>query len=242
MADRRINPLARGFYTVQEAARLIEGANATRIYGWIKGFPQRETGPLLNRDYAPVKGRHELSFLDLIETRFVEHFRKHHVKPRAIRKAAEKLRAELNTSHPFATGRVHLVADKADVFIRVMRETAAETGDTALRSLTTDNFVMEQIIKQQLVPGLQFDDRNGLARRWAPRHDQFPQVIVDPYVAYGQPALPSGKATAALFAAWRAEGGDYDRAAYWTGASTQDLRAAVDFEQTLSHAAEKVAA
>jgi hypothetical protein len=36
-----LNPLARGFYTVQEAARLIEVGSTHRIYGWLKGYRGR---------------------------------------------------------------------------------------------------------------------------------------------------------------------------------------------------------
>ena len=66
-----VNPLARGFYSVKDAARLIENARARRIYGWLKGYPDRDIGPLLERDYTPINDRQELSFLDLIEVRFL---------------------------------------------------------------------------------------------------------------------------------------------------------------------------
>ena len=127
-----VNPLARGFYSVRDAARLIENARAQRIYGWLKGYPDREIGPLLSRDYRPINDRQELSFLDLIEVRFVEHFRAHEVKLRTLRRAAERLRKEFDTPHPFATDQVHLEADKADVFLVVMRESAKEERDRAL--------------------------------------------------------------------------------------------------------------
>lgn len=227
-----INPLARGFYTVGDAARLIENSNAGRIYGWLKGFPNRSIGPLLERDFQPIDSHQELSFLDLIEVRFVEHFRYHNVKMRTLRRAAERLRLEFKTPHPFATDKVHLVGDQADVFLVVMRESAAMERDRALLSLTTDNYVIEEIIKQKLVPGISFE--RHFARRWKPRPEQFPDIIIDPGVAYGQPAGPSGIPTGVLFRAWAAEGDDYDAAAWWHSVKAQEVQRAVEFEKFLN--------
>jgi hypothetical protein len=222
------NPLARGFYTVVEAARLIENGRAARIYGWLRGYPKRSIGPLLTRDYRPINDREELSFLDLIEVRFVEHFRNHNVKMRTLRLAAERLRSEFNTPHPFATDRVHLIADPADIFLVVMRDAAREVHDRALLSLTTNNYVIEEIIKRQLVPGITFERR--LARRWAPRPVDFPEIIIDPRIAYGQPAGPNRIPTKTLFSAWVAEGEDEDTVAYWFNIKSAEVRRAVDFE------------
>lgn len=227
------NPLARGFYTVTEAARLIENGRSPRIYGWLRGYPRREIGPLLTRDYRPIEGHEELSFLDLIEVRFVEHFRHHKVKMRTLRKAAERLRQEFETPHPFATDRVHLVADPGDVFLIIMREAAREASDRALLSLTTDNYVFEEIIKRNLVPGISFDRQDHLARRWAPRPNQFPEIAVDPLIAYGQPAGPSRIPTQTLFSAWLGEGEDDDAVAEWFDIKSIEVQRAVAFERLL---------
>jgi uncharacterized protein (DUF433 family) len=227
------NPLARGFYTVVEAARLIENGRAPRIYGWLRGYPKRDIGPLLTRDYRPINDREELSFLDLIEVRFVEHFRHHNVKMRTLRRAAEKLRSEFDTPHPFASDRVHLVADPADVFLIIMRDAAKETRDRALLSLTTDNYVFEEIIKRHLVPGISFDRRDHLARRWIPRPTEFPEIVVDPHIAFGQPVGPSHIPTTTLFSSWQAEDEDEDAVAFWFEIKAAEVRRAVDFEKHL---------
>lgn len=226
------NSLARGFYTVKDAARLIEHARAQRIYGWLKGYPDRDIGPLLDRDYKPVNDRQELSFLDLIEVRFVEHFRAHEVRLRTLRRAADRLRKEFDTPHPFATDQIHLAADKADVFLVVMRESAKEERDRALLSLTTDNYILEEIIKRNLVPGLVFDRRTHVARRWTPRPIEFPDIIIDPRVAYGQPIVESGVPTAVLLSSWEAEN-DLDEVAFWHGVKSSEVQRAVEFEKFL---------
>jgi uncharacterized protein (DUF433 family) len=227
-----VNPLARGFYTVRDAARLIENARAQRIYGWLKGYPDRDIGPLLERDYKPIGERQELSFLDLIEVRFVEHFRAHEVKLRTLRRAAERLRDEFKTPHPFATGQVHLEADKADIFLVVMRQSAEQEKDRALLSLTTDNYVLEDIIKRNLVPGITFDRQTHIARKWTPRPLKFPHIVIDPKVAYGQPIVQSGVPTSVLLASWEAES-DYDEVALWHNVKSSEVRQAVEFEKFL---------
>lgn len=227
------NPLARGFYTPGDAARLIEKSSLRRIRGWLLGYEDRTVGPVMTRDYVPISGHQELSFLDLIELRFIEHFREHGVKMKTLRSAAFRLRREFETTHPFATDHVHLIADKADIFRVIMRETGHEAKDRALMSLTTDNYILEEMIKRGLVPGITFEADSHLAKRWKPRPATFSEIVVDPRVAYGQPCGPSGIPTGTLFDAWRAEGEDYDAAASWFGVKAQDISRAVDFERAL---------
>lgn len=248
MARRKIitpaaeNPLARGFYTVPEAARLIEWGSPQRIYGWLRGYHGRSAGPMLVRDYRPIDDKQELSFIDLIEVRFIEHFRDHGVKMNALRLAANELRKELKTEHPFASSQVYLVADKADVFLGVMRESAEKTGDRALLSLTTKNYVMTQIIERDLVPGITFDKNDFMPRRWAPRHSRFPQIVIDPFIAYGQPAGPTGVPTGVIRDAWAAEGENMDEAAYWLNIPVSEVAQAVEFERLLDERAREKAA
>lgn len=232
-----MNPLAQGFYTVPEAARLIRVGSSRRIYSWLRGYPKRNVGPLLERDFQPIEGSEELSFLDLMEVRFVEHFREQGVKVSSLRIAADALRREWKTSHPFAQHRVVLVADKADVFVKeVMKESADQAGDPRLRSLITRNYAMYETIKQSLLPGVEFDPETELARAWRPIPGKFPQVVVDPYRAFGQPVMEvNGVPTSTLKDAWIAEGKDADAVAYWFNISARDVVEAVSFEGALDN-------
>lgn len=229
------NPLARGFYTVPEAARLIRVGSTNRIYGWLRGYPARHIGPLLNRDYEPIGDLEELSFLDLMEIRFVEHFREHGVKVRSLRIAGERLKEEFRTRHPFALDKVILVADKADVFVKeVLLESAEKAGDPRLRSLLTRNYVMYEAIRQSLLPGVQFDASTHLVNKWSPVPELFPEIKIDPRVAYGQPIGPSGIPTPVLFEAWKAEHKNADAVSHWYEVPTPEVLQAVQFEQYLS--------
>jgi uncharacterized protein (DUF433 family) len=231
---REINPLARGFYTVQEAARLIQVGSTNRIYGWLKGYPRRQIGPLLNRDYQPIGDTEELSFHDLMEIRFVEHFREHGVKARSLRIAAERLKDEFKTSHPFALDRVIFVADKADIFVEeVLKESAEKASDPRLRSLLTKNYVMYEAIKQALLPGVRFDTATHMADQWKPLPKDFQRIVIDPKVAHGQPAGPSQIPTGVIYDAWFAEGENPEPVSHWFEIPTADVIEAVRFEKRL---------
>src|SRR6185503_8185055 len=94
--------LGQGFYTLNEAAHYIEWADANRIRGWLMGWNNSKKPPLLKRDYPVLENRkQELSFLDLMEVRFVEFFRHHGVKTRALRYIAEQARQDYQTEKPF---------------------------------------------------------------------------------------------------------------------------------------------
>ena len=175
-----------------------------------------------------------------MEVRFVEHFREHGVKVRSLRIAADTLRNELNTEHPFATDKVHVVADRADVMVReVLRASADKAGDIRLRSLVTNNYVMYEAIKHVLLPGIEFDARSGLANRWVPVPDKFPKVVINPKVGYGQPVGAAGVPTSILYDAWKAERENADAVAYWFDIPTTEVIEAVRFEGFLSHHGEE---
>ena len=237
------NPLARGFYTVPEAARLIGSASPQRIYGWLRGYPGRDIGPLLERDYQPIGDIEEISFLDLMEIRFVEHFRDHGVKMRSLRLAASALRKEFDTPHPFAHKSLLLVADKVDVLVREkLLDSAKEADDPRLRSLITRNYVMYEAIRQNLIRGVEFDAATNLAASWPPLPDEFPDIKVDPRVAYGHPALPNRVATATLYTAYKAANDNIDEVAYWFQQSAADVLKAIRFEESLDRAKMRQAA
>lgn len=228
------NPLARGFYTVAEAARLIEVGSAARIRGWLKGYPGRRIGPLLTRDYPPLGEAQELSFLDLIEVRFVEHFREQQVKTCTLRSAIETARKVFGREKPLASDRVKFVTDGKNIFVEeVLKPTAKAANDAALWSLVTRQYEIYEFIQARLLRGLSFDPGTHLARRWVPRPQEFPDIIVDPRIAYGQPVGPSSVPTATLYDAWEAERRDIDAVADWYGVPLPEAQMAVDFETRL---------
>ncbi len=226
---REINdPVAGGFYTVSEAARLLGVNNSRVIADWLNGRSGR--GPVLQRQYEPISRVQELGFLDLIEVRFIDHFRRQGYSLQSLRKAADVAREELNAQHPFALYGVRFVAERKNVFLKV----AQDIGDTKLLNLVTRQYAMYGVLEEVLEKGLNFDPTSGLVTRWRPREKEFPRVVIDPTVAYGQPALEAPRLpTAAVFDSWKAEDGNYAAVAEWFEIDESLAREAVEFELAL---------
>jgi uncharacterized protein (DUF433 family)/DNA-binding transcriptional MerR regulator len=230
LAKHPADPAAGGFYTVREAARLLNISNAAVISGWVKGRSGRGSGPVIVRQYQPIGRVQELSFLDLIEVRFIEHFRKQGYSLQSLRKVAETARAELDCEHPFALYGVKFVAERKNIFLKVARD----IGDAKLLNLVTKQYAMYDILEEVLSRGLRFDPTKGLVTRWRPREKEFPGIIVDPTIAYGQPALEANRVpTDAIFSTWKAEGGDYAAVADWFEIEKKQAQEAVEFELAL---------
>ena len=221
------DPVAGGFYTVREAARLLSIAQPSKITGWLRGYPARGTSPIIDRQYEPIAGAQELGFWDLIEVRFVEHFRKQGVSLQSLRKAAATAREEWKTNHPFALSKARYLTDRVSVFSR----TARDLKDATLLNLVTKQFEMYEVLETVLAKGVEFDPGSGLAREWKPRPKEFPSVGLKPTLAYGQPAILSkGVPTAAIFNSWKAENGSYGAVSGWFEISDEQAREAVEFE------------
>ena len=224
--DRAANdPVAGGFYTVREAARLLGIGQPSKITAWLQGH-HKGAAAIVKRQYKPIEGIQELGFWDLIEVRFVEHFRKQGVSLQALRKAAETARNDYGQQHPFATSNVKFLTDRVTVF----SQAAKETGDKFLLNLVTKQYAMYVILEEVLAKGIEFDPTSGLAREWRPKKE-FPHIALNPLVAYGQPAiLPDGVPTAAVYGTWKAENGSYLAAADWYEITEDLAREAVEFE------------
>lgn len=220
------DPVAGGFYTVDEAARLLRISKPATLAAWLKGRGARGE-PVVRRQYEPIGKIQELGFLDLIEVRFIDHFRKMGYSLQSLRKAAETARKELHCEHPFALYGIKFVAERKNIFLKV----ASDIRDTKLLNLVTKQYAMYEVLEDVLSRAITFDPTSGLATRWRPDEKSFPRVVVDPIVAYGQPAVePSRVPTDAIFATWQAEGGNFNAVADWYEIELSAAQEGVEFE------------
>lgn len=231
MADQNADPLIGGFYSAQDAARLLRIASVRRIKGWLAGYGGA-TGPILERDYEPVGGKQALSFWDLIEVRFLDYFRQQGLSLQTLRKVAIKARQDLNARHPFAVYTVRFVTDRKRIFATV----AEEEKDTRAWDIATSQYEMYETIERSLAKNVEFNPSSGLAQRFFPLPD-IRAVFVHPSYAYGKPVVGEmGVPTAALFRMWEAERGNKRRVADAFGVSEQDVATAVEFEMEMAAA------
>lgn len=224
------DPVAGGFYTIREAARLLDISNSGIITAWLRGRAGRGSGPVIQRQYQPIGKAQELGFLDLIEVRFIEHFRKQDYSLQSLRKAAEVARAELKAEHPFALFGVKFIGERKNIFLQV----ATDENDKKLLNLVTKQFAIYTVLESVLEQGVAFDPTSGLAQRWRPRDKAFPHVVIDPTIAFGQPVIESSRVTTdAIFTSWKAENGDIDAVADWFQVDKALAKEAVEFELAL---------
>jgi uncharacterized protein (DUF433 family) len=175
-------------------------------------------------ELQPVEGTTALGFLDLLELRFVDAFLRCGVSMKTIRHAAERACVLFDDRHPFASQRFY--TDGKRVLAEIQ---SGAPDDKALLDLKVDQLGFYEVIKPSLVAGVIFDRQNGHALEWAPSADT-PHVVLDPKRQFGQPIIKSvGVQTAALAAAYKAEG-SLERVASWFEITEEEVGEALRFE------------
>ncbi|MCH8239817.1 MAG: helix-turn-helix domain-containing protein [Proteobacteria bacterium] len=225
VAANEIDPLLGGFYTVGEAARLLRIDNRQRIYRWLRSGDDA-CEAVIARDYDPISKSQELSFWDLIEIRFVEHFRSQGLSLQYLRKVAEVARKKFKTLHPFALSNAEYLTDRRKIF-----EQFSENEGIRIRELLSGQYEMYDAIETVLAKGVAFDAKTSLAEEWRPLQNDCPNVVVNPRYAYGKPVMGDSRVpTDAIYRQWRAEKGDRKRVAAWWGVSGAEVDEAIEFE------------
>lgn len=192
------------------------------IRGWISGYPNSASGPVLRRDFEETR---TISFLDLMELRFIAHFRPH-VSMQTIRTAAEQARKEWNVQHPFALSGERYYTDRKRIFAK----SAEETGDEHAWDAASGQHEMWTIIEESLSKGVEFDPNSYLAKVWRPDISAFPDILIDPRLAFGKPVVAGARVpTKTLYDLWMAEGSK-SRVANWFGIEEYQVSAAVEYE------------
>ncbi|MCK1403934.1 hypothetical protein [Bradyrhizobium sp. 76] len=213
-----------GLYTVPMAARILNEEGG-RIRAWINGAVNSEAPPIIQRQLPMANGRTVLGFLDLIEARFIKHFKDLRLSSQTIRKIAERLRARHHTDHPFATNKAFRTDGKT-----ILME-IAEEEEKKILNLLNDNFEMGPIVEQSLFDSILYAD--DLAYRWHPSPKSHPRVVLDPNFAFGRPVLEGiWVPTDTLHFAFTAEGDEIAVAEDFEIRADQ-VREAVSYEESL---------
>ena len=220
-----------GFYTVREAARLLRIPNQKRIRSWLQGRSDGTFAAFVDRDYEPIGSTQELSFWDLMEVRFIDHFRRQGLSLQYLRKVSSRARAELNHKHPFALSDAKFLTDRKKVFVHV----AENEGHHETREVLGDQYEMYDLIEAILARGVKFDPRTEIAQCLRPMAETYPHVLMHPAYAYGHPVISAQHIpTSALFRTFKAEGGRYERVAKAFGIKAVEVEEAVKFEAELA--------
>ena len=223
--------IGRGIYSVADAARLTKVSRG-RASRWLRGYTYRsgedfrESGPVWRSDLPPVDGQLALSFLDLIEVRFVDAFLKNGVPWKTIRSAAINAMEYFGQGHPLSNKRFK--TDGQSIFLEVVRS----TGDVDLLDMAKNQYAFRRVISPSLYTGLDFSESN-VAVRWWPL-GQRRRIVIDPNRSFGRPIISkSGVPTGVIAAAVRTEG-SVSRVAKWFEIDQVSAKAAMAFEERLA--------
>lgn len=219
--------ISTGIYTIQDASRLLE-VSPHKLRGWVCGYHGMIGAPLITSQIPTVEERIAISFVNLIEARFIAMFSRYGVDVRSIRYMVAEAERVLNHPHPFATETIFKTDGK-----KIFMQAAEETGDPKLYDLKKKNFAIHDVLAAEFKKGVVYSGR-GNAESWFPRKESAPNVIVHPHMAFGQPVIKKcGVPTKTLFDAFNAEDGSYESVAYWFDVSEDDVKEAVRFEVSL---------
>jgi uncharacterized protein (DUF433 family) len=217
-----------GLYTVPMAARILH-ESGHRLRTWINGAEHSEAPPIIHRQLPQINGRTVFGFLDLIEARFIKHFKDLGLSSQTIRKIAEKLRQRQRIDHPFATNKAFRTDGKT-----ILMEIDVSGEEKQIINLLNDNFEMGPVVEQSLFHSILYAD--DLAYRWHPS-PEFPRVVLDPNFAFGRPVLEGiWIPTDTLSSAFKAEG-DETTVAEDFEIEVQDVIQAVAYERSLERTA-----
>lgn len=221
-------PLGIGYYTVSEAARLLQ-MSARTINRWLGGYTYVDRSsrvhmpPLWTPQLPQLNGHLELGFRDLIELRFVNAFIEAGLGLNTIRRCLDYARECVNDERPFSTRRFR--TDGRTIFL----DTLTQSGDNELLDLKRHQYVLARIIQNSFKD---LDIDSATVTRWRPFNGKG-SIVVDPKRAFGQPiASRTGVPTAAIVDAVAAEG-SIDRVVQLFEVSRDVVRDAVNFEKRL---------
>lgn len=223
-------------YTPADAARLVR-LTPSRVRRWLHGY-RDASGPHTRRKHveAPpvVRGRrdanrHEASFLDLIELFMVKALLDHGLSLQKLRRIVNELGRTQQIDHPFATKRFYLFGSK--LFVQL-----DESLDTPiLETLTGGQRGISQVITQ-CGTQIDFDRESKLARSWWPM-GKSRRVVVTPERGFGAPTVANRSVkTSNVYDLFVGEHENVARVADWLDLSEDEVRDAVEFEQTLAAA------
>ncbi|HLF20442.1 MAG TPA: DUF433 domain-containing protein [Bacteroidota bacterium] len=224
--------IGQGIYTLSDAQRLT-GIPGRRIRRWTRGYNFVEKGkkhfspPVIAETMRDLTNEPVLSFLDLIEIRFLNAFREHGVSWKAIRIAAKKAQELLSKSHPFST-KIFKTDGRT-----ILAKFVEQTGDQVLLDLIKNQYEFEKVVSPFLYGGLEFNESDE-PLRWYPLEEST-SVVIDPARGFGAPIISKGGIpTKILFKSFGSIQ-SFRKVADWYEVDENSVRDAIRYEKNLTH-------
>ena len=215
-----------GIYTVSEAASLT-GVSSRAIKRWLWGYrgsSAKYQEPLWASQIPVIENVKALGFRDLIEIKFVDHFRKRGMSLQYIRKVIDSATGLLSESYPLSS--IKFKGLGKVIFAEVLEGTAEEK---IVFDLYTGQILLS-FMWDYLYDALEYSEFDELTR-WYPLGKER-RVVVDPKRSFGRPITPEGVPTEVLAAALKAEK-TVDNVVYWFGVDPKSVTDADEYENML---------
>lgn len=218
-----------GIYTVREAA-LLTGVSSEAIRRWLWGYRHKASGkikrlePLWDSQVPIVDDVKALGFRDLIEIKFVAHFRDRGISLQSIRKTIDRATELLAQSYPLSS--VRFKSHGGSIFAEVLEEHE--------QKLVFDLYTGQLLLSfmwDKLYDALEYSEFDELAR-WYPLGKNR-RVVVDPKRSFGRPISLEGVPTAILASSLQTEK-TIENVAYWYRVDPNSVRDADEYERMLA--------
>jgi uncharacterized protein (DUF433 family) len=220
-----------GLYTLSEAARILRKPAAT-LRRWAgAGHPNAEERdslsiPLVRREDPELVAQGLLTFSELIALLLIRRLRQAEVALAAIRSMAAQASEALQTSQPFASGRLY--TERSPLLASNRDKDGASSSSAVLES---QRQAIESVLTS-LASQLDCAEDGTICGYWPLGKGR--RVVLDPARAFGQPIdSVSGVPTRAL-AGMSSAGEPIEKVARWYRVDPEAVRDAVLFEQSLA--------
>jgi uncharacterized protein (DUF433 family) len=228
------NKLSIGLYSVPEASRLVN-VPARSIRRWLFGYLHSHTNksgkqsslspPLWEPQYkADDFSEKVIGFRDLMEIRFVSAFVGAGLPLAVVRQCLETARNNYG-EYPLSTRRFG--TDGKTIFHD------AVGAHAELFDLRKRQYAFGQVIRPSLYAGIEY--QGSVALRWFPETRSQKNIVIDPELGFGKPALiESGVPTSTLYASFLIEDKSTARVARIFELPKAQVEAAIKFEEKLA--------
>ena len=194
-------------------------ASSYALYAWIRlGMDWQQPQRVTSRDRV-------ITFLDLVRLRMVALMRARGISHAKVTEAEDLARRLTQERQPFITEA--LWTSSSDIFMSFEQQLFAITRGAQL-TLGLDT------LRDYLNPvrhGMTFED--GIARRWEP----YPGVTIDPEIQFSAPCISGTRVETEAIWSFREAGESEETLTRLYGLRREQVRAAIEWEQTVSLAA-----
>lgn len=228
--EKTFHYIGHGIYTIPEASRLTKIPSRV-INRWIKGYKYKKNNttktlpPLFSNDYAIIDEKISLSFLDLIEIRFINAFREHGVSWQSIKIASKNAAKLLQFTHPFSLRKIY--TDGKYIITKIANEENVED----LLNLVDTQYEIEEILSSLLREGLDFSEMD-IASKWWPLGKSH-SIVIDPERNLGKPIIDKYNITTHVIYQTFKTVNSLDEVASWYEIDKKYVQEAVEYESSL---------